>query len=59
MAIDVEWQDERGACIRRYDGPAVETDFVQRAADDSRCLRFVDPYGDTTFNARQVEELER
>ena len=59
MAIDVQWQDERGVCISRYDGPPIEGRLPARAASDSACLRFIDPYGDTTFNLSQIEVLER
>jgi hypothetical protein len=58
MAIDVEWQDERGASLRRYEGPLIDGRLLDRASDGSACLRFVDPYGDTTFNAAQVPVLE-
>jgi hypothetical protein len=59
MAIDVEWQDEDGEQLARYDGPAIDTRLFSRAAEGSPCLRFVDPYGDTVFNSAQVAALEQ
>jgi hypothetical protein len=59
MAIDVEWQDERGEQIARYDGPAIDGRLPERAPSTSACLRFIDPYGDTTFNDAQVAVLEQ
>jgi hypothetical protein len=56
--IDVEWQDERGACLARYSGIAIDSRLAERAPPDSVCLRFVDAYGDTTFNPSQVARLE-
>ncbi|HEY7088868.1 MAG TPA: hypothetical protein VH518_12315 [Tepidisphaeraceae bacterium] len=59
MAIDVEWQDENGERLSRYDGPPIDGRLPERAPANSSCLRFVDPYGDTTFNAEQVAVLEK
>ncbi|HEV2296778.1 MAG TPA: hypothetical protein VGR35_23250 [Tepidisphaeraceae bacterium] len=59
MAIDVEWQDERGKRLSRYDGPPIDSRLPDSASPDSVCLRFIDPYGDTTFNQAQVAELEK
>ena len=58
MAIDVEWQDERGQRLARYAGPPIDSRLPERAGDRSPCLRFIDPHGDTTFNAAQVAALE-
>ena len=58
MAIDVVWQDERGVEQARYAGPSITTALVACAKIDSKCLQFIDPYGDTTFNAKQVTALE-
>src|SRR5438046_1727778 len=59
MAIDVEWQDEGGACLLHYHGPELDSHLFDRAPIHSTCLRFIDPYGDTTFNRKQVEALEQ
>ena len=62
MAINVEWQDERGAILARYEGPSFTLTLVERADPASNCMRFIDPYGNTTFNQQQlpvlVQELE-
>ena len=57
MAIDVEWQDEQGKRLARYEGPPIDGRLPERAPASSSCLRFIDPYGDTTFNPAQVAAL--
>ena len=59
MAIDVEWQGENGEPILRYVGPPIDGRLGEAAPENSRCLRFLDAYGDTTFNSHQVPVLER
>src|SRR5262245_64260647 len=56
--IAVEWQNERGECTERYAGPPLGQRFCELAPLNSICLRFIDPIGDTTFNAAQVEVFE-
>lgn len=58
MAIDVEWQDERGDTLATYEGPPINAQFVNSTPLDAKCICFIDPYGDTTFNAEQVSVLE-
>ncbi len=58
MAIDVDWQDENGATLARYNGPQICMSLVGAAPIGARCLCFIDPYGDTTFNSAQVSVLE-
>jgi hypothetical protein len=62
LPIDVEWQDEDGETLARYDGPLVTVTLVERADPTSCCLRFIDPWGNTIFNQQQlpvlVHELE-
>ncbi|MDP9123737.1 MAG: hypothetical protein M3N82_03935 [Pseudomonadota bacterium] len=58
MSIDVEIQDEDGNTISRYDGPALGLPFTRLAPTDSACLRFIDPWGDVTFNQAQIEVLK-
>lgn len=58
MPIDVEWQDERGSQLARYCGPLFDISLLAHAPTDSVCLRFIDPYGYTTFNSYQIEMLE-
>jgi len=59
MPIDVEWQNERGQCSVRYAGPLVDGRLPGRASPDSQCLRFIDEYGNTTFNTLQMPVLEQ
>jgi hypothetical protein len=65
MGIDVELQDEMGKSVQRIGDPQ---SLLARALPDARdetfvCLRFIDPYGDTTFNRHQcalvADELRR
>jgi hypothetical protein len=65
MGLNVLWQDEKGQIIER--GPiwwSSPWKYVEGEDDleDTCCLRFIDPYGDTTFNQFQipilVEELK-
>lgn len=57
MPIDVEWQDENGNVLARYDGPLLCGTDLDDAPAKSACLRFIDPHGDTTFNQWQIEVL--
>jgi hypothetical protein len=57
MAIKVEWQDERGKTLARYGGPSLTADVIWKAAPSTVCLRFIDPYGDATFNQLQMGQL--
>ena len=56
--IAVEWQNERGGCEATYTGPPIGRRFCELAPLNSVCLRFIDPYGDPTFNAAQIDVLE-
>ena len=62
MPIDIEWQNERGMTLARYEGPALTFTLVSRADVSSTCLRFIDPYGNAVFNQHQlpvlIEEFE-
>ena len=57
MPINVEWQDEDGTTLAEYGGPFLTADLVDQCPRSSRCLWFIDPYGDTTFNQFQREVL--
>jgi hypothetical protein len=57
VPIAVEWQDERGSTLTKYAGPPVTWPLVELAGQTTTCLRFIDPYGDTTFNRQQVPVL--
>ena len=59
MAIDVVWEDERGAPLARC---AAAYDWrVGRAVppERSHCLQYIDPAGDATFNQAQLPQLVR
>ena len=57
MAIDIEWQYERGRMLARYEGPAIDRRVWSLFPTCGSCLRFIDPYGDTVFNQAQIGEL--
>ena len=65
MALNIELQDERGKMLKEtVDADGALGASLPREDDDSwTCLRFIDPYGDTTFNTLQapvlLEELAR
>ncbi|MCI0683479.1 MAG: hypothetical protein L0Y71_15350 [Gemmataceae bacterium] len=65
MGIDVTLQSERGEPLRTVSDPRGLVVRLLREVDesDSRCLRFVDPYGDATFNRLQmpclIQELQQ
>ncbi len=59
MGLGIVLQDERG---KRIDGVEDPTNILHRllpSPDDmsSRCLRYVDWYGDTVFNRRQIGDV--
>jgi hypothetical protein len=55
--IDVQRQDESGNELARYMDPGVVSELLAIADTDGRCLAFIDPYGDTTFNQLQLPVL--
>ena len=65
MGIDVQLQDERGNKLDEVPDPTNRLAKILPSPDDESfvCLRFIDAYGDTTFNKFQmralVPELER
>ncbi len=62
MAIGVVWQDEEGQVLAHYEGPDLTAGLLEFVDRETICLRFIDQWGDTTFNQRQlpilIEELE-
>lgn len=44
-------------CWRVTRGPRLDVRLVEHAPTASCCLRFIDPWGDTTFNQQQIEVL--
>lgn len=60
MGIDAKLQTEDGRILQEVFDPE---DILQRLLpfndESSSCLRFVDPYGDTTFNQLQIPVLHK
>ena len=55
MGINLQWEGERGDvrdCV--LDERGLMKILVIAAKEDSICLRFVDPYGNTVFNQMQI-----
>ncbi len=65
MPLSIRWEDERGKVLEELlpDRGASLNAVVAKAPDNSVCLRFIDPYGDTVFNRIQlpllISELQR
>ena len=58
MGLDVHLLTERGDVLAQLlDPQGLVAKLIQHAPADSICLRFVDPYQDTTLNSRQAEQL--
>jgi hypothetical protein len=60
MGIDVELQNETGDMIQHVSDPQGDiVTIVQTMHGDeaSKCLRFVDPFGNTIFNTWQMPTL--
>jgi hypothetical protein len=55
--IDIRVQDEDGNLESEFGDPQIIHSLLAVAPADSRCLQFIDPYGDTTFNRYQAEVL--
>lgn len=59
MGIDVRHESERGELLSEVADPHGRTTLLIPTAPDtdSRCLRFLDPYGDAVFNQLQLPFL--
>jgi hypothetical protein len=59
MGIDVQWQDEDGIKLGEvHDSGRLLARFIESSDHDgSKCLGFIDPWGDTFFNRRQIPVL--
>jgi hypothetical protein len=55
MSWAVRLQDERGKPVINYDA-GIDFDLVEAVADH-KLLRYVEPYGDTVFNCRQMDDF--
>ncbi len=59
MGVAVRWEDENGGELGAVLDPGMCISHLVLNADLSGtiCLRFIDPYGDTTFNQLQIPTL--
>ena len=60
MGIDLQWITESGEVLERVLDPQNTLSKIVDAApnvEETICLRFIDPYGDTIFNRAQMEVL--
>ena len=55
--IAVQIQDENGVVESRHPDPHIVDVLREHAPADSKCLQFIDAYGDTTFNPYQARAL--
>lgn len=59
MGVDARIENENGDCLEELLDPKNMVEKLLPRYDDrtSSCLRFIDPYGDTTFNRVQMSVL--
>ena len=59
MGVDLRWEDEHGKQIGEVPDPQMCVSHLVLSIDlvGTICLRFIDPYGDTTFNQLQIPIL--
>ncbi len=59
MGIDLRWEDENGKQIAEVTDPqmCISRFLLNTNLVGTTCLRFIDPYGDTTFNQLQIPIL--
>ena len=59
MGIDLRWEREDGTSLEAVDDPRSHLAHLVQRADltGTVCLRFLDPYGDATFNQLQIPVL--
>jgi hypothetical protein len=59
MGVDLVWQDENGKVREEIPDPKMCLSALAFTLDLSGtvCLRFIDPYGHTIFNQRQIPLL--
>jgi hypothetical protein len=60
MGIDARWEDENGDEIEVVLSPPrsrFEALIPEANVERYPCLRYIDPYGDTTFNQLQLPQL--
>ncbi len=56
MGIDIRWENERGEKLEEIPDPrhCLGLALGLLSLDNTICLRFIDPYGDTVFNQWQI-----
>jgi hypothetical protein len=59
MGVDLIWQQENGKVLEEIPDPkmCIATLVFTLDLSNTVCLRFIDPYGHTTFNQRQIPIL--
>lgn len=60
MSIDARWEDENGNEIEEVlspPGSRFQTLIPEANVEWFPCLRYIDPYGDATFNQLQLPQL--
>lgn len=59
MGVDLKWEDEHGKQIDEVPDPQMCISHLVLNTDltETTCLRFIDPYGNTTFNQLQIPIL--
>jgi hypothetical protein len=57
--LDIFWEDEHGQILEKSPAQFNVWDYIEDPSDvgSSCCLRFIDEYGDTTFNQSQMSVL--
>jgi hypothetical protein len=60
MGIDARIEAELETCVAELLDPHNRLNWLLRLAilDSTRCLQFIDPYGDTVFNRLQIPVLQ-
>ena len=61
VGVSVHWRDEHGTDLGEVLDPQMSlSQHIQSSPwSETSCLRFVNPYGDTVFNQRQMPVLVR
>ena len=61
MTLSILWENERGETLEHCATVFIPSHYIQSVDEiqDTCCLRFIDEYGDTTFNQYQLPVLRR
>uniref|UniRef100_A0A832H3Q0 Uncharacterized protein n=1 Tax=Oscillatoriales cyanobacterium SpSt-402 TaxID=2282168 RepID=A0A832H3Q0_9CYAN len=59
MGINIRWENEFGKVLEEVPDPrnCLALALALSSLDETVCLRFIDPYGDTVFNQQQIPVL--